>query len=443
MSSTPQPVRGTQSLIGEDADRLAAVVAAFDRVRQLFGFKRVSVPVMERTEVFARSLGETSDVVSKEMYTFIDKGGRSLTLRPEFTAGIARAFLTEGWQQFLPLRVATDGPVFRYEKPQAARYRQFHQLDAEIIGVAEPRADVEALLLADHLLKELDIDEEVSLKINTLGDTESRQAWRSALITHFDRHKTGLSEESLERLDRNPLRILDSKDAQDRSIIEAAPVMQLTARASEFFDAVREGLTEARIEFDHDPHLVRGLDYYRHTTFEFVTEHLGAQNAVLAGGRYDGLIEALGGPNTPAVGWAAGIERLALLMPTDSKRFRTAVVVIESDEVALHNIGKFILGALRRGGMPSQIISDGNVRKRFQRAASLAPDYVLVLVSSDEPNVRGHLRIKRRIIDRYRTRGTLYKSLKGALQNQFGVRPEDFKRVVTHGGEVRLLRLLK
>jgi len=399
--------------------------------------------VFERTEVFARSLGETSDVVSKEMYTFFDKGDRSITLRPEFTAGIARAFLSEGWQQFVPLRAATNGPVFRYEAPQAARYRQFHQIDAEIIGIAEPRADVESLLLAEHLFKELDIEAEVSLKLNTLGDVKSREMWRSALVRHFEAHRKELSADSLERLSRNPLRILDSKDPRDRHIVASAPTMQLTSEASEFFQAVRAGLDEAGIDYDIDPHLVRGLDYYRHTTFEFTTDNLGAQNAVLAGGRYDGLIEALGGPYTPAVGWAGGIERLALLLPEGGKRTRTAVLVVESDETALQNIGKFMLHALRRGGMPTQIVADGSVRKRFQRATNLQPDYLLVLLPADQPNARGVLRVKRRIIDRYRTRGTVYKSLKPLLENQFGVRPNEFRRAVRRGGEVTLLRKTK
>ena len=440
MSSTPQPVRGTQSLLGEEADRLSAVVDAFERVRKLFGFKRVEVPIIERTEVFARSLGETSDVVSKEMYTFFDKGDRSITLRPEFTAGIARAYLSEGWKRFLPLRVGTHGPVFRYEAPQAARYRQFNQLDAEIIGIADSKADVEVLILADELLKELKVDEEVSLKLNTLGDNESRQRWRSTLIAHFKRHVEELSPESRERLQRNPLRVLDSKDPRDRPFIDAAPLMQLTHQASDFFEEVKRGLDDSGVLYELDPHLVRGLDYYRHTTFEFVTDQLGAQNAVLAGGRYDGLIEALGGPFTPAIGWAAGVERLAQLLPRAGTRARTSAVVVESDEPVLQNIGKFLLGVLRRGGMPAQIIADGSVRKRFQRATALETDYLLVLMESDEPNVRANLRVKRRIIGSDRVLGTIFGPLKSALDKQFGVRPEQLKHASRHGGELKLLR---
>src|SRR4249919_207636 len=207
-SQTPQPIHGTQSLLGEEADRFHQVVAAFDRVRRLYGFKRVEVPLIEPTQVFARTIGETTDVVSKEMYSFEDRSGDSITLRPEFTAGICRAYLSEGWQQFAPLKVATHGAAFRYERPQKGRYRQFHQLDAEIIGTAEPQADVELLALGSLLLSELGI-KAVTLKLNSLGDAESRDNWRARLVAHFAAHRDQLSEDSRERLEKNPLRILD------------------------------------------------------------------------------------------------------------------------------------------------------------------------------------------------------------------------------------------
>src|SRR3954454_5007424 len=206
-----QPVRGTQSLLGEDADRLARVVEAFDHLRRLYGFKRVEVPTIEQTSVFARSIGETTDVVSKEMYSFEDRGGESITLRPELTAGICRAYLSEGWQQYAALKVATHGSAFRYERPQKGRFREFHQLDAEIIGVAEPQADVEILSLGYQLLRELGIADGMTLELNTLGDPATREAWRSALVDYFQSHRGGLSEDSVARLERNPLRILDSK----------------------------------------------------------------------------------------------------------------------------------------------------------------------------------------------------------------------------------------
>src|SRR5690606_11474944 len=220
---TPQPVRGTQDIFGEGQERFQHVVDVFDRVRRLYGFKGVKMPVFEPTAVFARSLGETTDVVSKEMYSFEDRGGDSLTLRPEFTAGIARAYLTNGWQQHAPLKVAAHGPLFRYERPQKGRFRQFHQLDAEVIGAAEPAADVELLMFAGELLRELGVADGVTLQLNTLGDAETREAWRKALVAHFEAHRDALSEESVERLAKNPLRILDSKDKRDRPVADVAP----------------------------------------------------------------------------------------------------------------------------------------------------------------------------------------------------------------------------
>ena len=333
-------------MFGEEADRFHHVVQTFDRVRRLYGFGRVEVPVFEATAVFARSLGETTDVVSKEMYTFEDRGGDSLTLRPEFTAGIARAYLTEGWQQYAPMKVATHGPLFRYERPQKGRFRQFHQLDAEVIGAAEPAADVELLCFADQLLKELGITEGVTLKLNTLGDAASRDAWRASLIAHFEAHRGELSEDSLTRLDKNPMRILDSKDPRDRPAADTAPKMVLSAEAEDFFAKVREGLDAAGVAYELSPHLVRGLDYYRHTAFEFVTDRLGAQGTVLGGGRYDGLIETLGGPHTPAVGWAAGIERLGMLVDNFSPEIVVSVVPdnpeVEQEALLIaHNLRHF------------------------------------------------------------------------------------------------------
>ena len=260
---TPNRVRGTQDIFGAEQRRFATVLDTFDRVRQLYCFGRVDVPVFEATEVFARSIGETTDVVSKEMYTFPDKGGDSLTLRPEFTAGIARAYITEGWQQFAPLKLATSGAVFRYERPQKGRYRQFHQIDAEILGAPEPSADVELLCLADQLLHELGIADGVTLQLNTLGDAATRDAWRDALIAHFERHRGELSEDSMARLDKNPLRILDSKDPRDRPIADAAPGIDdfMTVEAGAFFESVTRGLDAAGVAWTRNARLVRGLDY--------------------------------------------------------------------------------------------------------------------------------------------------------------------------------------
>ena len=389
MTSTPQPVRGTQSLIGEDADRFQAVISAFDRVRRLYGFKRIEVPVIEPTAVFARTMGETTDVVSKEMYSFDDRSGDSITLRPEFTAGIARAYLSEGWQQFAPLKVATHGPAFRYERPQKGRFRQFHQLDAEIIGAGEPQADVEAIAFGAQLLAELGIGG-VTLKLNTLGDATSRDTWRAQLVEHFASHRAELSEDSQARLDKNPLRILDSKDPRDKPFAASAPPMTLTAEAEDFFAAVRAGLDAAGVAYELAPHLVRGLDYYRHTAFEFVTDQLGAQGTVIAGGRYDGLIEQLGGPHTPAVGWAAGIERLAMLASVESG-LSIDVVVVPIGEGASSEAQR-VLALLRGAGVSADMAFRGNVKKRMQRAGTANARYALMM--GDNEVASGEVTIK-------------------------------------------------
>lgn len=379
---TPSAVRGTQDIFGAEAEAFAHVVETFERVRKLYRFRRVEMPVFERTEVFARSLGETTDVVSKEMYSFRDRGDESLTLRPEFTAGIARAYLTDGWQQYAPLKVATHGPLFRYERPQKGRYRQFHQLDAEVIGAGEPQADVELLCMADQLLKELGIADGVVLNLNTLGDGDSREAWRAALVEHFAGVRGELSEDSQERLDKNPLRILDSKDPRDRVFVGDAPQIDqfLSSQAQDFFGAVTSGLDAAGVAWTRNPALVRGLDYYRHTAFEFVTDRLGAQGTVLGGGRYDGLMESLGGPATPAVGWAAGIERLAMLVgeqPYSPDKLLHVIMAVEDDEGLGFAIAA--ISALRRAGISAEMIATGSAKKRYDKATKINA-HVLVAI---------------------------------------------------------------
>ncbi len=380
---TPRRVRGTQDIFGEEQRRFAHVLDTFERVRRLYCFQRVDLPVFEATEVFARSIGETTDVVSKEMYTFPDRGGDSLTLRPEFTAGIARAFLTEGWQQYAPLRLSTSGAVFRYERPQKGRYRQFHQIDAEILGAPEPAADVELLVMADQLLRELGIADGVTLQLNTLGDAETRDAWRAGLVAHFEAHRGELSEDSLTRLEKNPMRILDSKDPRDRPIADAAPDIDayLTDEARAFFDAVTAGLDAAGVAWTRNARLVRGLDYYRHTAFEFVTDRLGAQGTVLAGGRYDGLVESLGGAPTAGVGWAAGVERLAMLLE-EPRADRPDVSVVAIGMRAEH-AGVKIAAELRSGNTSCHMAYRGNMKRRLEIASKIGAAFA-VIVGDDE-----------------------------------------------------------
>lgn len=351
MSKTPQKPRGTQDMIGEAATRFDHVIETFNRVRKLHGFGRVEVPVFESTAVFARSLGETTDVVSKEMYEFTDRGGDAMCLRPEFTAGIARAYIENGWQQHAPLKLAAWGPLFRYERPQKGRFRQFHQLDAEILGAAEPAADVEVIALGQHLLEALNVAQDVVLTVNSMGDPATRSAWSAAVAAYFATHRGDLSEDSQRRLDTNPLRILDSKDARDAALVADAPQIDayFTAEAGAFFETVQKGLQAWRIQWTRNARLVRGLDYYRHSVFEFITQSLGAQGTVLGGGRYDGLIGHMGGPETPAVGWAAGIERLAMLVAEPEAP--TALSVI-ADAPDLEADAVVVTGLLRAAGIP-------------------------------------------------------------------------------------------
>ncbi|WP_439545343.1 histidine--tRNA ligase [Sandarakinorhabdus sp.] len=379
----PQKPRGTQDMIGEAAARFDHVIATFNRVRQLYGFGRVEVPVFESTAVFARSLGETTDVVSKEMYEFQDRGGDSMCLRPEFTAGIARAFIENGWQQFAPLKLATWGPLFRYERPQKGRFRQFHQLDAEILGAAEPAADVEVIALGQQLLSELGIADQIVLTLNSMGDPETRSAWSAAVAAYFAAHRGDLSEDSQRRLDANPLRILDSKDAGDAALVAGAPQIDeyFTVEAGAFFESLRKGLQASGIAWQRNARLVRGLDYYRHSVFEFITENLGAQGTVLGGGRYDGLIGHMGGPDTPAVGWAAGIERLAMLVAEPALPSVAVAVVgvgAESEAPALS-----LLNDLRRAGVAAEQGWRGNLKKKMERAGKSGAR-LAVLIGSDE-----------------------------------------------------------
>ncbi|MEE2980128.1 MAG: histidine--tRNA ligase [Pseudomonadota bacterium] len=374
-----QPVRGTHDLLPKDSRRHRYVIEVFCDVAERFVFGEISTPIFEFTEVFKRTLGETSDVVNKEMYSFTDRGGEEVTLRPEYTAGIARAFISGGLAQSLPLKFYGHGPMFRYERPQKGRQRQFHQLDAEILGVAEPLADIEVIALGAQLLEDLGIAEVTELELNTLGDPESRAAYRDALVTYFSGFRDKLSDDSVLRLERNPPRILDSKDQGDRRIIEGAPDMgdYLNDHSKDFFAAVCGGLDSLGIAYRLNPRLVRGLDYYTHTAFEFTTQALGAQGAVVAGGRYDGLIEAMGGQPTPGIGWAAGIERLAMLVGDVAAAKRPIAVIPVGDEAADDALE--LTHRLRRDGYTVDLGYRGNLQKRMKRANKLGASAALIL----------------------------------------------------------------
>ncbi len=378
-----QPVRGTHDLLFDDAARHRQIEATALEIAQRYGFREVATPIFEFTDVFARTLGETSDIVTKEMYTFETKGGESITLRPEGTAGIARAFISGGLAQQTPLKMFYRGPMFRHERPQKGRQRQFHQIGVELIGVAGPQADIEVIALARHILTDLQLQGTVTLEINSLGDVESRAVYREALVEYLSARKSNLSVESRERLSRNPLRILDSKDTNDRKVLIDAPSLTdyLNDHSRAFFAAVRDGLTRLDIPFVINPALVRGLDYYGHTAFEFTTDALGAQGTVLAGGRYDTLIEQMGGPPTPGIGWAAGIERLAMLLPEAGAPRRLIAAIPMGDEQDA--VVQSLASTLRHAGFAVDVGYSGNVGKRMKRADKINAAVALV-VGSDE-----------------------------------------------------------
>ena len=318
MSNLIQPVRGMNDVLAQDAPPWERLESAAAGLFSAYGYERIRLPVLERTELFQRSIGELTDIVEKEMYTFTDRNDESVTLRPEATAGVVRAALTNGLLHNQQQKLWCSGPMFRREKPQKGRYRQFHQLSLEALGYAEPEIDAELIVISARLWRELGI-RSVSLEMNSLGTAEARAAYKQALVEYFSRHRADLDEDSLRRLERNPMRILDSKNPQMRAIVSGAPLLpdHLDADSREHFTQVQAYLGDAGVAFTLNPRLVRGLDYYSRTVFEWVTDRLGAQGAVCSGGRYDGLVAQLGGRETPAAGWALGVERVVELMRAD------------------------------------------------------------------------------------------------------------------------------
>ena len=379
-----QPVRGTRDLLPEEFRRYRAVIESARAIAERYGYLEMATPLFEFTEVFQRTLGETSDIVTKEMYSFSPGGGESgegerITLRPEATAGIARALISGGLAQQLPLKFFTTGPMFRHERPQKGRQRQFHQLDVELLGVPEPLGDVEIIAVGARILDALGVLDRTTLELNTLGDPESRTAYRGALVDYFSQHRDALSEDSRDRLERNPLRILDSKDKGDRALVAEAPLFNdyLNQDSRDFFDRVKQGLDDLGLAYELSPRLVRGLDYYTHTAFEFTTTELGAQGAVLAGGRYDGLVETMGGPSIPGVGWAAGIERLTMLLADETPAPRPIVVVPVG--AGCERRALVLTEALRQAGFAVDLGFGGNMKKRMKRADKLGARAAVIL----------------------------------------------------------------
>ncbi|MEM9685097.1 MAG: histidine--tRNA ligase, partial [Pseudomonadota bacterium] len=387
-----QPVRGTHDLLPDDARRHRHVIESARSIAARFGYQEMATPIFEVTEVFKRTLGDTSDIVTKEMYTFETKGGESITLRPENTASVARAFISGGLAQNLPLKFFYAGPMFRYERPQKGRQRQFHQIGIELLGVPQPLGDVEIIAAGAEILEDLGVINKTKLEINTLGDTLSRDAYRTALVSYLSDFRADLSEESRDRLDRNPLRVLDSKDKRDRVIVAEAPKFQdhLTDEARGFFETVLEGLTRLGIGYEINQRLVRGLDYYCHTAFEFTTDALGAQGAVIAGGRYDGLIGQMGGPATPGIGWAGGIERLALLSEAEIDAPRPVAVIPIGEAAEAEAL--LIAQRLRHAGHTVELGFGGNMSKRMKRANKVNARAAVILgedeLSRSEATIR-------------------------------------------------------
>jgi len=391
-----QSPRGTSDLLPQDMAGHRHVINTAKTISLSFGFEEMATPIFEFTEVFARPLGETSDVVSKETYSFTDRGGEALTLRPEGTAGVVRALISAGLTQTLPQKFFYAGPMFRYERPQKGRMRQFHQIGVELLGVAGAVGDAEVITMGHMILSRLGVADKCILNINTLGDTESRLAYRQALVEYLSAFRGQLSEDSQRRLDLNPLRILDSKDEGDIALLVDAPRLDhyLNADSKAHFDAVRRYLDAAEIPAIINPRLVRGLDYYGHTTFEFITDALGAQGTVMAGGRYDGLAAMLGGGDVSGVGWAAGIERLAMLADVPPQQAVNVMMIGMSDD---HMARLFTLAvSLRQQGLRVETGYAPHLGKQMKRADRIEAGHVVIL--GDDEAARG-VAILRSMVD--------------------------------------------
>ncbi len=381
--SKVQCVRGTYDLYGEAKRKAKKVIATGSSIVEKYGFEEIETPIFEFTEVFSRNLGDTSDIVTKEMYCFEDRGGESLTLRPEGTAGVVRAFISDGMQQNLPVKMYYAGPMFRYERPQKGRQRQFTQFGVELLGVETPQADIEVIAMAYEFIESLGLGGTITVEINSLGDKASRDAYREKLVAYLKANYDRLSEDSKARLDKNPLRVLDSKEECDKAVIADAPLYQdsLNDASKSFFNQVLQGLDNLNIKYRVNNRLVRGLDYYSHTVFELTTDKLGAQGTVLAGGRYDGLVEQMGGGQVPGIGWACGVERLSMLLEADVSLPRPIAVIPVGDDAQAQALS--IAYQLRKSGFRVEQAYGGNLKKRMIKA-NKANACKAVILGSDE-----------------------------------------------------------
>jgi histidyl-tRNA synthetase len=382
-----QPVRGTKDLFGEEIKTFNHIIDIAKKNSESFGFEELQTPIFEFSEVFERNLGEASDIVSKEVYKFPDRGGNNLTLRPEFTAGVVRALISNGeLMQVLPKKFFSFGPIFRYDRPQKGRQRQFHQINFEIFGEENFFCDVEAILLASSVLKDLGVLDKTTLEINSLGCAKTKENYEVALKEYFEKHRSKLSEDSKVRLEKNPLRILDSKEQEDIELLADAPQISdfFSEEAKNRFDGVLKLLTKFGIKYRVNQRLVRGLDYYTSTVFEFVMPFEGAQNTVLAGGRYDDLVEKMSGKKVPAIGFAAGIERLMILAPKTLVKNRPIAVNYISENEKTYAFE--IVQKLRNSGFTTDFVFDGNFKKQMKRASQNEARFVIIIGENEMKN---------------------------------------------------------
>ncbi|HXH81943.1 MAG TPA: histidine--tRNA ligase [Candidatus Tectomicrobia bacterium] len=379
-------VRGVHDILPAESATWQHVEATARRIFEAYGYREIRLPLFERTELFARGIGEVTDIVQKEMYTFEDRAGESITLRPEATASLLRAYIEHGLHvQPKPVRLYTMGPMFRYERPQAGRYRQFHQLDVEALGEEHPALDAELMVMLLALFRALGLDDRLQLEVNSIGDAACRPAYREALAAWLRARAGDLCDECRERIDRNPLRVLDCKNPGCRAVLDRAPVITeaLCAPCAEHFGRVRGYLDAARAPYVLNPRLVRGLDYYVRTTFELTTTHLGAQNAVAGGGRYDGLIELLGGPPEAGNGFAVGLERVVLLLGQSVPPARPRVVLIPLGDAALARLLPLADAARARGIGTDLAYGARRLRAELERAHKAGIPHA-VIVGDDE-----------------------------------------------------------
>jgi len=398
VSETLQSVRGMSDLLPDDSPAWQAIESLLKGIMQSYGYRELRVPLVERTELFKRSIGEVTDIVEKEMYTFEDRNGESLTLRPEATAGVVRAGISNGLLHNQRQKIWTTGPMFRYEKPQKGRYRQFHQFDVEALGFSGPDIDAEMIMMSARVWEALGLDK-IELQINSLGTPESRAVYKEKLLEYFSANEDQLDEDSKQRLHRNPMRILDSKNPAMADLIAVAPQITeyLDEESREHFATLQELLTIAGIPFTVNPRLVRGLDYYSRTVFEWVTDQLGAQGAVCSGGRYDGLVEQLGGKPTPAIGWAIGLERLVALCEELDRvpvvEIPHVYIVLAGDEALKPG---FALAEQLRNQLPDLKVElncgGGSFKSQFKRADKSGAAVAIVLGDDEVANETASLK---------------------------------------------------